>query len=61
MVKEWEAAATDLLKRTEDSPNRVGFKMEVESYPGFDKDWAFDGHWGKGPGLEVEYGPDESE
>ena len=60
-VQEWEVTATDLLKRTENPPNRYHTRTMKTNFRGFDKDWTFEGHWGKGPGLEVELAPDEIE
>ena len=60
MVREWEVITTDLLLRVTDPSNGSPTKV-IKSHQGFDENWAFDEHWGKGPGLEVQIGPKESE
>ncbi|KAH6616555.1 hypothetical protein C7974DRAFT_416682 [Boeremia exigua] len=58
-VEEWEVTAADLVERTEDSPQGHPIRKTKTECPGFDENWTFEGHWGKGPGIEIELAPDE--
>lgn len=60
-VREWEVIAKDLLKQTEDSPNRFGTLPINTEILGFDKDWTFQGHWGQGSVADDDVAPDNVE
>lgn len=60
LILEWEASARHLVKRTQDSPSRRG-NLSVRTGPGgVNKEWTFESHWGKGPGIGDDIAPDES-
>jgi hypothetical protein len=48
MVQEREVTAADILMRTADAPDCSWVKRMIKVYPGFDKDWTFGKHRGKG-------------
>lgn len=59
-VRGWEDTAAYLHYRTVDK-HVCQRALDIEPVPGFDEDWTFKEHWGKGPVLEDELAPDEVE